>query len=142
MNLDPGGSLSFAITSFNTGEIPSLSVTNFNAQAVPAPLPAAGAASAFGFSRRIRRRIKKGHAPGAIRITGRRASDPSAYLNLSPSVLKKTSLSFSYPILPPPDASSPTSAVSRASAPMKANKPIALVPPSSELDGASSPEIG
>jgi len=89
-----GQSISFRvdINDINSGPI-EFQITNFNAQ-VPAPLPAAGAATAFGYSRRLRRRIKgqppAGSCPPVL------PAHPSAYLNLAPSALKSVPLTFSY----------------------------------------------
>lgn len=69
-----------------------LDVTGFS-YAVPGPLPAAGAATAFGYSRRLRRRIKGQPGGGGRR---RAPSDPSSYLNLPPLALQAIPVSFSY----------------------------------------------
>jgi len=75
-----------------------LRINNFNSYAVPGPLPAAGAASAFGFSRRLRRRVKNDAKSAAPRRLI--PSDPSAYLNLSTPALNHLPASFCYASAP------------------------------------------
>ncbi len=92
-----GSSIQFIVkTSTNTGAEGVLSISNFNAtsSAVPGPLPAAGAATAFGYSRCLRRRIK-GEVPVGCGKSSR-SSDPSSYLLLSPASQQVLPLSFSY----------------------------------------------
>ena len=74
------------------GDGAAITIRNFDA--VPGPLPAAGAATAFGYSRRLRRRIK-GEAPARSGKSSR-SSDPSSYLLLSPASQQVLPLSFSY----------------------------------------------
>ncbi len=54
--LPPGATLSFSVTTDNIGGYPTLGISNFDAVEIPAPLPLAGASSAFLWSRRLRRR--------------------------------------------------------------------------------------
>jgi hypothetical protein len=71
-----GGSFVFAATgtsqllSFSTPGTPSnqqfLYLDNVTVQTVPGPLPLLGAAAAFGWSRKIRRRIKDSEKAGAL----------------------------------------------------------------------------
>ena len=87
-----GQNFSFRITISGTASVGSFEVSNFSA--VPGPLPAAGAATAFGYSRRLRRRIK-GELPAPAR--GRSAPPhPSSYLDLNARALQSLPLSFSY----------------------------------------------
>lgn len=84
----------------NVSEFGDLTISNFSASQVPAPLPAAGAATAFGYSRRLRRRIKGVRPAGSNKATV--PSHPSVYLNLSPCKLPSLPVSFSYGSLPRP----------------------------------------
>lgn len=90
--------IQFSVTT-TTAQSASLLIENFN-YAVPAPLPAAGAATAFGYSRRLRRRIKGVRPAGSNKATV--PSHPSVYLNLSPCKLPSLPVSFSYGSLPRP----------------------------------------
>lgn len=94
--LAPGEIIEFSITNTSNYEGLKVDITNFNA--VPAPLPAAGAATAFGYSRRLRRRIKgqrpKGSCPPVT------PPHPSLYLNLAPVAVQALPVSFSYTSLP------------------------------------------
>ncbi len=54
--LPPGATLTFSVTTDNNGAYPSLAISSFDAVEIPAPLPLAGASSAFLWSRRLRRR--------------------------------------------------------------------------------------
>lgn len=96
----PNQDFSFKITISNTIS-GSFNISSFDA--VPAPLPAAGAATAFGYSRRLRRRIKgqrrKGSCPPVM------PSHPSLYLNLSPAAVGSLPMSFSYALRPAVDGS-------------------------------------
>ncbi len=59
VSLLPGWSLGYGVyTVDNSGDPGSLSIQNFGADPVPAPLPVLGAAGAFAWSRRLRRRIR------------------------------------------------------------------------------------
>jgi hypothetical protein len=90
----------------------NLSLNNFG-YSVPGPLPAAGAASAIGISRRLRRRIKTVLKPRSSKHL--LPSDPGAYLNLSASPQHAIPASFSYTTAPRLVAQSPlSSTVNRA----------------------------
>jgi len=89
--INPGKTLVFKINGISTE--PVLSLSNFNAT-VPGPLPAAGAATAFGYSRRLRRRIQ-GKRPGGS-CPPLQPAHPAAYLNLTTASLKSVPVSFSY----------------------------------------------
>lgn len=54
--LSQGASLTFTISSPNASGAPYFTMTNFNAEAVPAPLPIAGSSAVLLYSRRLRRR--------------------------------------------------------------------------------------
>jgi hypothetical protein len=54
--LSQGASLTFSISSPNTSSAPFFTMTDFNATAVPAPLPIAGSSAVLLYSRRLRRR--------------------------------------------------------------------------------------
>lgn len=59
-NLKSGDVISFGVLSQNnTGTPGYLTISNLNFTEVPAPLPLMGAAAAFGWSRRLRSRIKQ-----------------------------------------------------------------------------------
>lgn len=88
--------IEFGIVS-ESSNVTQLSISNFRANnAVPGPLPAAGAASAFSISRRLRRRVR-GEVPSRKR---RQAPHPATYLNLSTTEVLTLPLSFTYPTLP------------------------------------------
>jgi hypothetical protein len=99
LQLGVSDSLSLAI--FNpasNASVGQLTINGFNANPVPGPLPAAGAASAFGFSRRLRRRVKNdGKSAAPRRLI---PSDPSAYLKLSTPALNHLPASFCYASAP------------------------------------------
>ncbi len=58
--LNAGESFGFRVTTTdNVGDYGVLSITGFEATDVPGPLPLAGGAAAFGWSRRLRRRIRQ-----------------------------------------------------------------------------------
>ena len=94
----PGQYITFStsVTGSN-GDGSSFTISNFNAS-VPGPLPATGAATAFGFSRRLRRRIKGELPPGSRKPTT--STHPSSYLNLSPTALHGLPATFSYTAMP------------------------------------------
>jgi hypothetical protein len=96
-----GETLTFSIErGTNITTAADLTISNFSFTEVPAPLPAAGAATAFGYSRRLRRRIKAVRPAGSNKATV--PSHPSVYLNLSPCKLPSLPVSFSYGSLPRP----------------------------------------
>jgi hypothetical protein len=108
--INPGGSLVFKVTApISDSAAPAfLAVRGFSYEQnfVPAPLPAWGAASAFGLSRRLRRRAQHGSRPagkGAVaprRRASPAASPPHAYLcrqlALAPQCINQLPLSFHY----------------------------------------------
>lgn len=89
-----GESITFSVIVPTTKSAAGLDISGFNAQ-VPAPLPATGAAAAFGYSRRLRRRIK-GIPGSSSRRQSRTPAHPAAYLNLAPAALQSLPLSFHY----------------------------------------------
>lgn len=57
--IQKGDSIAFGVLTPNlSNNIGILQITNFDAEPVPAPLPLLGAGAAFGWSRRLRRRIR------------------------------------------------------------------------------------
>lgn len=92
-----GDTLTFSIERTNFTTAADLTITNFSFSEVPSPLPATGAVTAFGYSRRLRRRIK-GRCTSASGMPP--PAHPAAYLNLSPETLKSIPVSFSYSTLP------------------------------------------
>lgn len=59
--LQAGATFDFLLRGSSSGSEPAtLTITNFNAPPVPGPLPVLGAAAAFGWSRRLRRRVAAG----------------------------------------------------------------------------------
>lgn len=93
----PNQYISFSISVPGGSDPADLQISNFN-YAVPGPLPATGAATAFGFSRRMRRRIKGELPPGYRKRSA--STHPSSYLNLSPSSLHGLPATFSYTAMP------------------------------------------
>jgi len=79
---------------YSESTVGTLSITNFSYTEAPGPLPAAGAATAFGYSRRLRRRIQ-GKRPGGP-CPPLQPAHPAAYLNLTTASLKSVPISFSY----------------------------------------------
>jgi hypothetical protein len=60
LTIASNSSIAFRVrTTDNSGNPASLSITNFDAVPVPAPLPLLGVAVAFGWSRKLRRRLKR-----------------------------------------------------------------------------------
>ncbi len=92
--LAPSTGISFTFTNTDYIEGLRVNITDFNA--VPGPLPATGAAAAFGYSRRLRRRIRGVPGSGSRRKS-RPPAQPSAYLDLAPGALHTLPLSFRYP---------------------------------------------
>lgn len=100
--LKPNETLTFKISSGLAG-FGDLTVNNFSyTEVVPGPLPAAGAATAFGFSRRLRRRTRARDA-GLRSGRPRRLTHPTAYLNLSTTTVTRLPVSFTYSALPDED---------------------------------------
>ena len=97
VRIAPGEYLVFTVTVPSDSAAAGLSINNFNYN-VPGPLPATGAATAFGFSRRLRRRVK-GELPAGSRKRPA-PTHPSSYLNLPPSALHGLPAAFSYTAMP------------------------------------------
>lgn len=115
LTISPGETLFFTtVVPSSSDPSTQLSITEFN-YAVPSPLPATGAAAAFGYSRRLRRRIKGKPVIGS-RPKPRTPAHPVAYLNLAPGNLQSLPLSFSYARLPDRRFSLSSSSASSSSA--------------------------
>jgi hypothetical protein len=97
VRIAPGEYLVFTVTVPTGSAAAGLNISNFNYN-VPGPLPATGAATAFGLSRRLRRRIKGELPPGSRKHPA--PTHPSSYLNLSPSSLHGLPATFSYTAMP------------------------------------------
>jgi hypothetical protein len=97
--ISPNWTLTFKVTApiIQTDDV-FIYITDFDGQVVPSPVPAAGAASVFAFSRRLRRRTRMGSEQAGRPPTPRPA--PYAYLfqhlNLSEDGLAQIPLSFDY----------------------------------------------
>jgi hypothetical protein len=68
--LPPGATLSFSVTTDNNSGFPSLAISSFDAVEIPAPLPLAGASSAFLWSRRLRRRRQPAGQQHSLSLAG------------------------------------------------------------------------